>query len=284
MNWLLITFIIITLTIIALYQITKIKRTQLLKSHTIKFLSSQMNYEVKGNGDPVILVHGSMISDPWNGFDKELSKTHTVYLAHLPGFGGSDVVSGRFHNTDLFSEALCTFIKETKLQNAPVIALSLGTVVAAKSAEKECLQGKLILIGAPIKVDSEILKKASLIPIWLRRFIGSTEWGRSKILVPILRDIIGNKDKGNDQELLRELEITDTKALVDLDVYREVNLQMPEVLPKLKNEIVYIYGEKDKLLKSAKEFLKDMVIIEDADHNIFKSQLSITFEVIVKNL
>jgi pimeloyl-ACP methyl ester carboxylesterase len=284
MRWIVTIILLTALVSLALFQYGKVKRVKLPKSHTFNFLSSRMNYDVIGSGEPVILLHGSMMSDPWEGFEKELSKTYTVYLPHLPGFGASESIRGRLHNTLLFSEAFCTFLKETNQQNTPVVAFSLGTVVAAKAVEQGCLKGKLILVGTPLTMDSEKLKKASLIPIWLRRLLGSTVWGRKKILIPVLRDITGKANRERDEELLKKLDTTDTKALVDMDVYKEVDLQMPRILPKLKNDIVYIYGEKDKLLEAAKKLLKKLVIIEGAGHNTFRSHPNKTLEVLNKNL
>ncbi len=149
------------------------KRHQLKPEHTYLFNNAKMGFSVVGKGKPVILVHGSMISNPWCGFEKELAKSYKVYIPYLPGFGSSDAVDGKRHTTDLFADALCAFVNETELNHAPVVALSLGSVVAVKSAAEGCVKGELILVGMPGNVKSKKLKIASLIPVWLRRAFGS---------------------------------------------------------------------------------------------------------------
>ncbi len=272
MKILFVILLVVVIGLIVIYHLTKIQRRQLPKDKVYNFDGAQMSYSVVGRGKSVILLHGSMISDPWNGFENELSKSYQVYLPHLPGFGASDAVNGKLNNTELFSESLCEFVKVTKLAKAPVIAFSLGTVVAVKSASGGCLEGKLVLVGMPAKVDSEKLKQASLIPVWFRRIIVSTFWGRDKILIPVLRDIIGVADKKRDNELLEGLAVTDTRSLVDLDVYKEIELKMSDLVPKLKNETFYVYGEKDKLIDSTRELARNPIFIEGADHNVFRSQ------------
>jgi pimeloyl-ACP methyl ester carboxylesterase len=249
-----------------------VSRRHLPKDKTYAFSGATMSYSVIGHGKPIVLLHGSMIANPWKGFEKKLAKYYTVYLPHLPGFGASDAVNGRLHTTDLFAEALSAFIEKTKLDQVPLVALSLGTVVAIKSAINGCTRGSLIVIGMPVKFENRNLKTISLIPVWIRRLIGSTIWGRKTILIPILRGITGAEGKKSDQELLDDLSSTDTRSLVDIDVYTEIEQQMPTLLPRIKNKVVYIYGSKDTLADYAKAFVKNPIRIEGADHNIFTSQ------------
>ncbi len=263
-----------------MFQSFKISRSLLPKNKTYVFKGSKMSYSIIGKGTAIVLLHGSMISNPWKGFEKELAKYYKVYLPHLPGFGASEAVNNQIHNTELFSEAFHLFIKNALLEKAPIIAFSLGTIVAVKAISKGGINGKLILIGMPLIISSKKLKKASLIPVWIKRILGSTVWGRSKILIPLLRDVIGAADKKRNTQLLKELETTDTHALVDLDPYKEIELQMPRLLKKLGNEAIYIYGANDKLLKTSKNLIKNPIIIKEAEHNVFRSQPKSTLNIL----
>src|SRR3990167_320412 len=132
-----------------------VKRHQLKPERSYFFNNARMGFSVIGKGKPVILLHGSIISNPWYGFEEELAKFYKVYIPYLPGFGSSDAVNGKRHTTDLFADALCTFVNETKQNYTPVVALSLGGVVTVKSAAKGCIRGELILVGMPGKVVSK---------------------------------------------------------------------------------------------------------------------------------
>ncbi len=265
----------------------KIQRTIIPKDQTFLHRGVLMNYKVIGIGKPVVLLHGSMIHNPWQKFETELAKNYQVYLPHLPGFGGSDAIDGKVHSTELFSIGLASFLKHTKLENAPVIAFSLGTVIAVSAAAAGTLKGQLILVGVPGKIEGRILAKANLIPLWLRRQICSTSIGRKKILMPLVRDIIGNDAKNEDINLLEELAITDTRALVDLDIFKDVVVKMEKLLPQITNKVVFIYGEHDRLHTSTTHLVKDPLVIEGADHNPFTSQptklLSTLIQIIEKN-
>jgi pimeloyl-ACP methyl ester carboxylesterase len=269
--YIVLTVVVGTVLVVMAFRNIEIRRKQLTPQHSYIFDNAKMGYSVIGEGKPVILLHGSMISNPWKGFENRLAESYKVYLPNLPGFGSSDVIDDQIHTTDLFAEALCAFVNDANLKDVPVIAFSLGTVVTVKSVVNGCIKGKLILVGMPSKVKSEKLKKASLIPMRFRRILGSTVWGREKILIPILRDIVGNAGEKRDNGMLSGLEETDTRSLVDLDVYKEIELQVPVLLPKLSNETVFIYGSKDKLIDSTKDLVLNPIVIEGAEHNVFRT-------------
>ncbi len=250
-----------------------VRRKTPLSSRAFRYEGARLNYSKLGNGSPVILLHGSMISRSWNGFDGMLAKYHTVYIPELPGFGASDAIPHRLHDTDLFAKALCAFVRENQLQQAPVIALSLGTIVALKAAAAGTVQGPLILVGMPVKTESAKLKNASLIPVFLRRLICSTSWGREHILLPVLRDILGTRpDAQGDVRLLKDLQSTDTRALVDLNAVKEIQEDIPAIMPNIHNPIWYIYGSEDNLLKDARVAKDRLHVIKGARHNVFSSQ------------
>lgn len=257
------------------------KRHILPKDKTYPFEGANMHYSVIGTGKPVILLHGSMIADPWGGFDTKLARgKFRVYLPHLPGFGASDAIKNKPHNTVLFADALAFFIKFKKLQKVPIIAFSLGTVVATRAMIRHTLPNTLLLAGTPIGIESDMLKNASLMPVWLRRAVASTVWGRKRILIPVLRDILGDGTEERDRGLLNDLTTTDTKSLVDINMHQEVNLQMKRLLQQINNEVYYLYGDRDALWKTARHYVKKPIVIKGAEHNIFTSEPNKTLAVI----
>ena len=247
------------------------KRRQLPYQETYNFKEATMSYRVLGKGNPVVLVHGSMYADPWRGFEENLSKSYRVYLPHLPGFGTSDALKGELHNVDLFSEAFCLFLKETNLQKAPVVAFSLGTIVAAKAAAQDCLQGKLILVGAPGQISGWKAKLAQKAPLFLRRILVTTRWGKEKLLLPALRENTGGANKERKEEFLADLLTTDPRAIVDLDYRKEIEEEFPEVRSRLKNETDFVYGSKDQQ-KGKATLIDQFIVIPEAEHNVFRSQ------------
>lgn len=247
-------------------------RHKLPYQETYKFMGKTMSYKVLGKGQSVILLHDSMHTPPWNDFDEKLAKDFQVYVLDLPGFGASDAINGKIHNTDLFSKALCEFIKLKNLNGAPIISLSLGTVVSAKAAIKGCTTGVLIFVGAPSKVTGAKARILQMIPLSLKRMLIATYWAKDKLLIPTLYENIGNKLKPDNSKFIQDLETTDVRSIVDINYLKEINQEFPQVVKQLKNKIVYIYGENDAQKNQVNYLTKDFIEIKNSRHNIFVDQ------------
>jgi len=257
------------------------KRTILPYQKIYKFQSTNQSYRVIGKGKPVILLHGSMVNNPWMGFENLLAKRYRVYLPDLPGFGASDSIDGELHDTDLFARALCVFIKETNLTKTTIIGFSLGTIISVKTATSGCTQGKLILVGLPGKISGWNFQLTSHIPVSLRRLLVSTNFGKAKLLIPILRKNIGKADKTRDAKLLEDLSYTSVQSLVDLDMRKEIEKDMPYFFSRIKNKVVLIYGENDPLRKTVSHLEKKYKTIPRAEHNIFRTNPEETLKVLI---
>jgi pimeloyl-ACP methyl ester carboxylesterase len=249
------------------------KRIVLQRENEFNFLGANLNYRVWGKGKPVILLHGSMISGPWNGFEKLLAGDFRVYMPELPGFGASEAVEGRVHNTELFAEALLEFIKQTHLQQAPVVAFSLGTVVAVRAAATGRLKGTLVLVGMPIRLESPLLEGIIRLPLVARHALAANEITRGGLLLAILKDVIGTSDKAFAGKYFRLLKTTDPRAMVDANLIEEVEKDLPWLLQQVHNPIWFVYGEHDKLRTGADKWLKRKIhVVRGAGHDVFVSQ------------
>ncbi len=242
-----------------------------------------MHYGTIGEGKPVILLHGSMVADPWDGFERLLASHYRVYLPHLPGFGLSTPVPGVLHTTDLFTECLQAFIREAGLDTAPVIALSLGTVVALKAIGGQ-YRNPLILVGMPLAVQGKMLSLMMHVPVLIRRALCRTKWGKHRILIPILMDIIGKADGGSKQDLMSALEDTHPCAIVDMDPFQEINRCIPSLTSQDSRTRIFLYGDRDPLYQLAKNRIDPVTLIPDADHNAFASNPRETLRVIRQSL
>lgn len=248
------------------------KRNQLPYQQTYQFMGKTLSYKVLGEGQPVILLHGSMTSIPWNGFDEKLAREFKVFVPDLPGFGASDAIPNQRHNTDLFSLSLCEFIKQQNLQAVPIISLSLGTVVSAKAAVNGCAKGVLIFVGAPSKVGGGFSQILQSIPLTIKHVLVATYWGKDKLLIPALDSNIGNKTKKDNSKFISELETSDVRAIADVNYFKEINKEFPQIIKQLKNKVIFIYGSNDAQ-KDHVAYLTDKIIeIKDSGHNVFEGQ------------
>lgn len=247
-------------------------RHQLPYQQTYQFMDKTMSYRVLGTGQSVILLHGSMTSVPWNGFEEKLAQNFQVYIPDMPGFGASNAINGQLHNTDLFGKALCEFIKQKNLTDAPIISLSLGTVVSAKAAANGCTAATLIFVGAPSQVTGLKAKILQALPLSLKRIIVGTHWGKDKLLIPALDTNIGNKIKKNNSKFIQELETSDVRSITDVNYFLEINQEFPKIVKQLKNTIVYIYGANDSQKTQVSNLTNDYIEIKNSGHNVFEGQ------------
>lgn len=273
--------VIITLAIGVAYLALKLEqspRKQLPYSQTFGYGGKTMNYQVQGEGKPVILVHGAMSHDPWNNYGAELAQHAKVYQLDLPGYGGSDSLPGEVHDTELFAGALCEFVKKEQIEDATVISLSMGTIVSAKAARAGCLKGTLIMAGVPAVRESWQSRWAQALPRELRRVIASTNIGKAKLLVPLVNENTGSptNDLNGDVNRLGQYA---PEALVDPNYLDEFS-QVPELIKQVENEMVYIYGERDPY-RGKVELPKEYLTIPGAGHNIFESPNESVNEAIV---
>ena len=251
----------------------------------ISFQGFKLNYRKIGTGQPVILLHGSVTSNPWLGFEEKLAQIYSVYLPELPGFGASEAITGRRHNISLFSEALATFISSNQLEMVPIIAFSLGTVVALQTAANRQTGGRLILVGMPGKLSGWKYRITQILPLGIKRKLANVHWVQKHIILPILSENLDPVNKSPDsKEALHALSSTDPRAIVDIDVKREIEESLPTLFGKIENPMDFIYGQNDKLQNTTTQFITLPTIIPNVSHNVFATNPDFTLNVIQKML
>jgi pimeloyl-ACP methyl ester carboxylesterase len=91
---------------------------------------SSLNFSVRGQGTPVILLHGFPFnSSVWTPFAEALSNDFQVFTPDLPGFGKSPLLAGEFSIDDV-GNAVIDWINKNRITNAVIVGHSLGGYVA----------------------------------------------------------------------------------------------------------------------------------------------------------
>jgi pimeloyl-ACP methyl ester carboxylesterase len=95
----------------------------------------KMYYEVHGNGDPVVLLHGSFmtITNNWTGWIGELSKTRRVIAVELQGHGRTADIKRDF-SYETLSDDVAALLDYLKIPSADLIGYSMGGGVAMQCA------------------------------------------------------------------------------------------------------------------------------------------------------
>lgn len=120
-------------------------------------------YEVRGEGRPVVLLHGYLENlKMWESISEELSKFYKVISIDLPGHGKSKVY-GEIHTMEFMAEKVKDVLSELQIDKSVLVGHSMGGYVALAFAElfPEKLKG-FILLNSTSLPDSEEKKEQRL--------------------------------------------------------------------------------------------------------------------------
>lgn len=229
-----------------------------------------VNYIEYGNpkGKPIVLLHGwgqnIEMMKPVGEFFKE---KYRVIIIDLPGHGMSDEPTYAYTVYD-YVAVIKKLLKEIDVENPIIIGHSFGGKIGLVYSSMYKVS-KLILLGSPYKkaitklsLKIKIMKKLKKIPV-LRLFenvvkkrMGSTDYRDAS---PIMRQIMVNT----------------------------VNLDISEVLNKIKAPTLIIWGSRDEAVpvEDAYELEKlipnaGLVVIDGASHYAYLEHLSYVIKII----
>jgi pimeloyl-ACP methyl ester carboxylesterase len=127
----------------------------------------KMYYEIHGEGQPIVLIHGSFmtINTAFAGLIPELSKTRKVIAVELQGHGRTADTDRPF-SFESMGDDIAELLKYLKIENADVLGYSLGGAVALQTAIRhpESVK-KLIVISAAYKSDGWTPETGAILPM-----------------------------------------------------------------------------------------------------------------------
>jgi pimeloyl-ACP methyl ester carboxylesterase len=102
----------------------------------VKFQDKNIYFDEKGNGFPVVLLHGYLeSSEIWDGFAESLAKKFRVIAIDLPGHGKSDLITP-VQTMELLADAVNETLKHLEISQTFIVGHSLGGYVALAYLEK----------------------------------------------------------------------------------------------------------------------------------------------------
>ena len=105
-------------------------------SHYFTVQGVKIHYIIRGEGEPVILIHGLDSSAALNwtlpGITDELARDHKVVALDLPGHGQSDKPDAESAYGRQLVEDVVALMDELKLKKAHIVGYSLGGMIALK--------------------------------------------------------------------------------------------------------------------------------------------------------
>ncbi|MBN2100555.1 alpha/beta hydrolase [Candidatus Dojkabacteria bacterium] len=113
-----------------------------------EFKGLNVQYDVFGQGERLILIHGWGGPEPWAQYVPDLvSMGLQVFVISLPGFGGSDI-PGEIIDSEYYAELVQKFLEELEIERPIILGHSLGGKVALILQAKYHLAKELVLTGS----------------------------------------------------------------------------------------------------------------------------------------
>jgi len=165
----------------------------------LNYNNGNIYYEVKGEGNPIVLIHGfGLDSRIWKKQVEELSKTNRVITYDLRGFGKSSLPNGKYSHI----EDLNQLLKELNIKNTKIVGHSFGGEIAIDYALKYSNEvSSLVLISPSLRgIKGDSSEWEALLELGR---IGDIKGLRKRILEnPSLKDLTeGSKE----MELIKEI-------------------------------------------------------------------------------
>ncbi len=114
----------------------------------------QMYYEVSGNGDPLVVLHGAYMNIPTMGaIIPRLAKTHRVYAVELQGHGRTTDIDRPITYPNM-ADDVAAFMDALGLPKADVFGYSMGAIVGLQLAIRHPAKVNK-LVAASVAYDVE---------------------------------------------------------------------------------------------------------------------------------
>ncbi|XP_062181401.1 pheophytinase, chloroplastic [Phragmites australis] len=226
----------------------------------------RVNYLARGQGPPVLLVHGFGASVAhWRRNIGVLSESYTVYAIDLLGFGASDKPPGFAYTMETWAQLILDFLEEVVKRPTVLVGNSVGSlacVIAASESTRDAVRGLVLLNcagGMNNKAIVDDWRIKLLLPLlWLvdfllnQRPIASALFERVKDrnnLKDILLSVYGNKEAVDDElvEIIRGP--ADTEGALDAFVSTVTGPPGPSpiaLMPRLAGvPVLVLWGDRD---------------------------------------
>lgn len=203
----------------------------------VKINGWNINYEILGEGNPVILLHGWLATlETMRPIANNLSKNFKVYLVDVVGFGKSDLPEHPLTSDD-FGNFLEEFTKKLEIKNPILIGHSNGGRIIINAVGRGLVSAKKIVL-----IDSAGLKPKRSMKYYVKVAIFKTgkfilnllpNTKKIKSFKEKLRDRVGSSDYKASSPVLKE---TMKKIL---------NEDQSKLLPKISCPTLLIWGTAD---------------------------------------
>jgi pimeloyl-ACP methyl ester carboxylesterase len=207
---------------------------------------SSISYEVLGEGQPVVLLHGFGESGSiWNNQDEVLQKHCKLIIPDIPGSGNSRMLRGENVSIEDYADCINALLNQEKVDTCIMLGHSMGGYIVLAFAEKYPDKLKAFgLVHSTAFADSEEKKGNRRKGIEMIK-----EYGGFSFLKNTTPNLFADAFKKEHSEEVATL-IEEGKSFTDeaLIEYYEAMMNRPdrtEVLKQSKVPVLFIVGSED---------------------------------------
>lgn len=238
-----------------------------------------INYEVSGEGNPIIILHGWLANlETMRLIEKNLSQNFKVYNVDVIGQGKSDLPRNPYTSDD-FGDFLSEFVHKLNIENPILIGHSNGGRIILNCLGRNLIKAKKVILldSAGIKPKKSLKKFLKIYSFKLGKNILNIlpQTKKVKEMKEKLFNKVASEDYKNSPEVLRK---TMSNILKEDQTKLLCNIKIPTLL---------IWGENDTAtpIRDAKIIEREvsdcgLVVYENAGHFAFLEQIGRTNTII----
>lgn len=197
-------------------------------------------YKISGNGEETVVMLQGWGTDlgVYDTVAGSINEKYTFVQFDLPGFGGSDEPKEAW-NVDAYADFFCKFMEALNIRKAALIGHSYGGRVIIKLAAREELPFEITRI---VLIDSAgILPKRSFKQkMNIKKYKLLKKFLNMKLIYAMFPELIddwrsrqGSADYRNASPMMKQC------------LVMAVNEDLTDLLPKIKQDTLLIWGDKD---------------------------------------
>jgi pimeloyl-ACP methyl ester carboxylesterase len=245
-----------------------------IERKTIKIDGRDVLYYAAGQGEPLVVIHGGGgDAKTWWKNIAELALKYTVYAPDLPGFGGSQPLSGNYYIHEL-SEFIDKFAASIGLDRFNLVGHSLGGGIALDYTLKKPNRVKKLVLISSLCLGREI-------SFWIRLCsipeIIHSMWA---IAMGVLKSVKWVVKKLNLAEYV--IPLTPVSLLVGENIsnFKEQSLVLESRLSEIHVPTLLVWGARDPIVPVRQAYAAARVIpdcqvkvFEKRGHNVHRDEL-----------
>ena len=249
--------------------------TNNIRSKRIKVGELDIHYLSGGRGDPLVVIHGgSEGAVAWAENMAELSRSYTVYVPDLPGFGSSQSIDGDYYIPELV-EFVDKFSHSLGLESFHLMGHSLGGGIALSYALEFPNRIKKLVLVSSMCLGREIA-------LWVRFLSNSLICrGIGKGVMAILRGVKWVVSKLFAGVVFAMPMSKFSMSLgTKITTFTEQTTVLAHRLSELIMPTLVVWGAKDPILPvrqayAAAQLIPDcqVKVFEDCGHSVYRQKI-----------